>query len=338
MERDAFIIRVKQAFDDLPGRIQAAARFVLDNPHDVALLSMREQARRAEVPPATMTRLAQHLGLAGYDDIKAIHAAALRDKPEAFSERAQGLVRRHQEVGLHGVAAAMVGSLSRHVAELGQATRIEQLVDAAGALAGARRIFCLGQRSSFPAAYQFAHVLAFFDQRAQLLDAAGGTGQTSVLDIGPDDVLLVVSITPAARQVVEITAYARRRGASVIAITDSHASPAGRLAHRVVVVDSRSPSFFDTMTPAFAACEILVALIAGREARDVPSAVGETEARLRELGTWWHSDEELPDSGARQATSPEVVIRPDHDEPSPRDDAASAGRRRRKPSVKGIKS
>ena len=316
MERDAFIDHVKRVFDGLPGRIQAAARFVLDNPHDVALLSMRELARRADVPPATMTRLAQHLGLSGYEDIRAIHAAALRDRPENYSDRAEGLVRCHREVGLLGVAAAMVDSLSAQVAEFGHPSRLEQMVEAAEALGAGRRIFCLGQRSSFPAAYHFAHVLRFFDGRAHLIDAAGGTGSAGALDIGEDDVLLVVSITPAARHVVELTAYARRRGATVIGITDSHASPTGRMAHRVVIVGSRSPSFFDTMTPAFAACEILVALVAGREAGDVPAAVRDTEARLRDLKTWWGEDEDLPDCGDTRLAKPTHAPRHPIDRPS----------------------
>ena len=294
MERSDLTARIKDVFDDLPGQIKVAARFVLENPHDVALLSMREQARRAEVPPATMTRFAQYLGLSGYDDIRAIHAASLRDDSEAFADRAESLVRRHREVGVSGVAVAMIESLAGQVKDLGSKAGIERLVAAAGELNGGRRILCLGQRSSFPVAYQFAHVLAFFDTRAKLLDAAGGTGSTALLNIGEGDVILVSSFTLASRAVVEMVAYARRQGARVIAITDSEASPIGRLAHRVVIVGSRSPSFFDTMAPAFAACEILIALVAGLHGGNVPALVGDTETRLHDLKTWWRADESLP--------------------------------------------
>lgn len=48
------IVRI---FDSLPGQLEVATRELLDHPDDVALLSMRELARRADVPPATMTRL-----------------------------------------------------------------------------------------------------------------------------------------------------------------------------------------------------------------------------------------------------------------------------------------
>ena len=60
----------------MPVQLKAAARYVLEHPQDVALLTMREQARQANLQPATMTRFAKHLGLEGYDALRAVHADA----------------------------------------------------------------------------------------------------------------------------------------------------------------------------------------------------------------------------------------------------------------------
>ncbi|MFM9709770.1 MurR/RpiR family transcriptional regulator, partial [Streptomyces galilaeus] len=81
-------------FDDLPQQLQAAARWVLDHPADVALLSMRDQARRAGVPPVTLTRLAKRLGFAGFDEMKALYAQSMRGRPDNFRDRAEELVAR----------------------------------------------------------------------------------------------------------------------------------------------------------------------------------------------------------------------------------------------------
>ncbi|EWY35995.1 hypothetical protein N825_22365 [Skermanella stibiiresistens SB22] len=294
MDLDAFITTTKTQFDGLPGRIQLAARFVLDNPREVALLSMREQARRIGVPPATMTRLARHLGLQGYDDIRALHADAIRDRPEPFGGRAEDLMRQHDQVGAAGVASEMVETLAAHVANIGKGAQGDRLLAAAEVLAAGKRIFCMGQRGSFPAAFQFAHILAFFSDRAILIETMSALSATPILDAGPDDALLVVSFFPCARQVVETVAFARRQGVKVVVITDSEAAPVARMADISIVVGKRSPSFFDTFTPAFAACEVLVALVAGRHPGDVPAKVKETEARLWELKTWWNPGEDLP--------------------------------------------
>ena len=79
---------IVEAFDLLPPQLQTAARYMLDRPDDVALLSMREQARRAGVPPATMTRLAKRLGLDGYDNVRELYAGAVRTGALGFAGKA----------------------------------------------------------------------------------------------------------------------------------------------------------------------------------------------------------------------------------------------------------
>jgi len=51
----ALVGLLKSGFDGLSPQLQEAARWVIDHPADVALLTTREQARRAGVAPATMT-------------------------------------------------------------------------------------------------------------------------------------------------------------------------------------------------------------------------------------------------------------------------------------------
>ncbi|OWK19844.1 hypothetical protein AJ88_37900 [Mesorhizobium amorphae CCBAU 01583] len=75
-------------FDAMSKQFQLAARDIIDQPHDVALLSMRDQARVAGVQPATMTRLAKHLGLTGYDELSQIYAEAVRSGDVGFAGKA----------------------------------------------------------------------------------------------------------------------------------------------------------------------------------------------------------------------------------------------------------
>src|SRR5258707_14940617 len=128
----------------MPPQLQTAARYVLDRPDDVALLSMREQARRAGVPPATMTRLAQRLGLEGADEVRALYAGAVRDGTLGFAGRGGVQVEAQKLRGEQALASDMVQSLSRQIARLAEPTTLERLADAAGRLHEARRIYCLG--------------------------------------------------------------------------------------------------------------------------------------------------------------------------------------------------
>src|SRR5919198_3553410 len=88
MDRGPLSERIVEEFDEMPAQLQSAARYVLDRPSDVALLSMREQARQAGVMPATMTRLAKRLGLDGYESVRGLYADAIREGSLGFAGKA----------------------------------------------------------------------------------------------------------------------------------------------------------------------------------------------------------------------------------------------------------
>src|SRR5947208_15553615 len=110
MDHGPLADRIIKAFDTMSGQLQAGARYVLDRPKDVALLSMREQARQAGVQPATMTRLAKRLGLSGYDDLREIYAAAVRNGDLGFAGRADAQVASQKLKGDKALAAEILGS------------------------------------------------------------------------------------------------------------------------------------------------------------------------------------------------------------------------------------
>src|SRR5258707_12499296 len=152
--------RIKTALDDMPVQMQAAARFIMDQPSEVALLSMREQARRAGVPPATMTRLAQRLGLEGYDQVRELYAGAVRAGTLGFAGKAGAQVEAQKLRGEQAVASEMALTLSRQIAAPAEPESLERLADAAGRLHEARRVYCLGLRSCHAAALHFHYMLS----------------------------------------------------------------------------------------------------------------------------------------------------------------------------------
>ena len=150
--------RIRDSFATLLSQIQVAARFVLDNPQDVALLSMREQSRRAGVSAATMTRLAGLLGFAGFDEMRSIYVGAIREFRRSLQQPRRRIALRHREVGEFGISAQMVDKISSSVANLRLARQKEALLAATRLLSKARRVYCAGQRSAFPVAYHFAYL------------------------------------------------------------------------------------------------------------------------------------------------------------------------------------
>ena len=285
MDRGPLAEQIIRTFDDMPAQLQAGARYVLDRPRDVALLSMREQARQAGVQPATMTRLAKRLGMDGYDELRELYAAAVRDGGLGFAGKAGAQVVHQKLRGDKALAAEMLKSIGRQVGQLATPANLERLVIAARALASARRIYCLGLRSSHSVAWHLHYVLTLLGDRSIHIDGIGATGPDALGRATTRDVLLVASVMPYTRLTIELAEFAAGQGIAVVAITDSEVAPLAQLAQHVVIVPTESPSFFHAMSPAFAVAEVLGALIAGRGGDDALAALRHSDGHLAALNT-----------------------------------------------------
>ncbi|MDK4717285.1 MurR/RpiR family transcriptional regulator [Rhizobium sp. CNPSo 4039] len=269
-----------KAFDSMSAQLQAAARYVLDHPSDVALLSMREQARQAGIQPATMTRFAKHLGLDGYDNVRELYAEAMRGGDSGFAGKAGAQALSQKLKGDHALAAEMLNSIGGQIARLAEPHSLDRIVNAASTLAKARRVYCLGLRASHSIAWHLYYILTLIGEKSTMLDGIAGTGADAIGTATAEDVLLVASVLPYTRATIEIAEYAQSRGIKVVAITDSEVAPLAQFAAAIILVSTDGPSFFHTMSPAFAVAEVLGALLAGHGGEEAVQALRRFDEQL----------------------------------------------------------
>jgi DNA-binding MurR/RpiR family transcriptional regulator len=272
--------RIVEAFDGMSVQLQSAARFVLQHPREVALLSMREQAKAAGVQPATMTRLAKRLGLDGYETLRRSYAEAIRGGHPGFAGLADAQARRQRLKGDAALADEILSGLAGQIGGLASEEVLPAIVAAATSIETARRVYCLGLRSSHAVAWHLHYILSLIGEKSVLLDGIAGTGLDAMGRASERDVLVAVSVQPYTRATVETVGFACERGVPVVAITDSAVSPLYQAADTVILVPTASPSFFHAMSPAFAVAEVLGALVAGHGGNDALEALRELETQL----------------------------------------------------------
>ncbi|CAN7376850.1 MurR/RpiR family transcriptional regulator [Mesorhizobium sp. LjNodule214] len=276
-----------ERFENMPPQLRVAARFVLDHPKDVALMSMREQAHQAGVSHSTMMRLARWLGLDGYEDMRSLYARALRET--IAGEPARRGIEQHGAPG-YSTAGVVADTLAAQISSLGEYGNAMQFIAAAGLLARSRNLFALGSRSAYPVASHFVHIMSFVaggDRQATLVGEMGGQGLDVLQHAGRGDVLLAVGMAPYERTTIDVARQSARQGVGVVAITDSSVSPLTRIARETIIVTSNSQSFFRSMAPAFAAVEILAALTAVQSETNAAERVKQSEEQLAAFGIYW---------------------------------------------------
>jgi DNA-binding MurR/RpiR family transcriptional regulator len=232
-----------------------------------------------------MPRLVKRLGMDGYDDVRELYAAGVREGGLGFAGKAGVQVVSQKLKGDKALAADMLKSIGKQIDLLAAPANLERLVTAARALASARRIYCLGLRSSHSVAWHLHYVLTLVGDRSIHLDGIASTGADALARATSRDVLLVASVMPYTRLTIELAEYTAQQAIAVAAFTDSEVAPLAQMAQHVVVVPTESPSFFHAMSPAFAVAEVLGAVIAGRGGEDALASLRHSDGHLAALNT-----------------------------------------------------
>ena len=273
---------IDQHFEALSPELQRAARWVREHPTALGLQSMRQTAQAAGVAPATMTRLAQALGVGGFEGLRAPVVRHLSGASRRSTPLNAVAAPSESNGSLSALIAAQAGNV-QSIANNAPAT----LLAAAQAILAARSVGFLGQRASFGIAQSIQYSCDWLRGSTWLATDFANSGRDRVGDLDASDLLVVVSQAPYTRTVVEAAQEARARGVPVLALIDSTLSPLAQEARWVLLFETEGPGFFHSMTGALALGEALMNEVALRGGAPVAQRLAERQLRHREARTYW---------------------------------------------------
>lgn len=278
--------RLIDSFDDLTPQLQRAARFFIDHPEEIGLVSMRAVARAAGVQPATVSRLARALGFASYDALREPFRDRLRGDAPGYADRVRDLQQRIRATGAAALYDEVRTADVANVANTIAADRYDVFQRAVDVIAASRRVYVLGLRGAYSVAFFFHYAYRLFRDNSQLLDLRGGFLDERLRGMDGEDCLLVVSLPPYTQITKDVTDFLVDAGVRTIALTDGDLSPVARSASVVLGVSDESPSFFQSFTGALAAMHALITLLAAEAGVDAISVVTETDAELARISAY----------------------------------------------------
>lgn len=286
MSTNAIQKMIAEHFESLSPELQRAARWVSRHGSSLALHSMRDSARAAEVTPATMTRLARRLGFDGFDGLRAPFQRELAGSATGIDFSRPAWRRR----GKNSVAAA-VDSLNTlqqaNVASVVSLNPVGAIEETARCMLEAPQVFFLGLRVCHGVAIYLSYAYGLLSDNGVLVTGIGGTQSDQVARIGSRSVLVAVSQSPYTRQTVEAVQQASKGGATVIAMTDSRLSPLSRHAAQVLLYDTASTAHFHSTAGAQALAEAVIAAVAARGGATATAHLRRMQAYLQKSGAYW---------------------------------------------------
>lgn len=291
MEYAGLVNRVAEIFPGLSPELRRAARFVLDRPDDVALMSMRGLARDAGVHPSTMVRLARAAGFDGYGEFREPFRHRLRDQPLGYAARVRDLQARRSGSGVARLLAEAQAAADANVRSTFSALDEAQVEAAAETLAKSRHVLVVGLRSCFPIAFCFHYAYRMFRDSVRLLEGGGGTFADDLREVGHGDAIFAVSVEPYTAETVRAVTYGKGRGAAVVALTDTVLSPLARQADHTLLIRRDSPAFFGSLVAALAVVEALIILLVADGGDEALAAIERSERHLDDFDAYWWATE-----------------------------------------------
>ena len=276
------------SLEGLTPQLQLAARYILDNPGEVAVTSMRGIAETAEVQPNSLVRMARAVGFDSYEDFREPFRRQAADASPSFPDRARFL-QSINEGGAHGALLAdMAASALGNVEALFAALDLAELKAAADLISCSRRAAVMGVGVAQPLAANFAYVASMAVNNVDAIPSSGPTGVAvdDVARLTPDDVLVAMTMSPYRTEIVDAVELAVANGVSVVAVSDSLAAPIALGARHAFVVPNDSPLPFSSNVAASALLETLLAFVVADSPTDVVGAIDRFHANRRSAGLY----------------------------------------------------
>lgn len=244
---DEFRTLLLERYDSLSKRLQQVARYVLDEPNELALETLAVIAERCGVQPSAIVRFAQSFGFSGASQMQRLFRDGLLSANAVlgYGER----VRRFSESvsktpAGEGLLSEFVEGNVLALQNLSETVTEEDMRAAVQLIVRAETVHVVGFRRAFPISAYLAYSLQQLGKHVQFIDGVGGLARPQANTIRKNDLLIAVSFHPYAPETLDVVEIAARKDAPVLAISDSRVSPIAKSATVTLQVrDSEVRSF-----------------------------------------------------------------------------------------------
>ncbi|MCU0910121.1 MAG: MurR/RpiR family transcriptional regulator [Rhodobacteraceae bacterium] len=270
---------IEAQLPELSTSARRIARLICERYPVSALGGIEDIARQAQVSPPTVTRFVRRLGFDRFADFQ----RAIRLEVQDADASPLALMERHRAAPSPGGTAAqsaLIADLARSVGALDSAASAAAIEAATELIADRRRrISTLGGRWSSVAAQYIAFQLSSLRGEVHALtQPASGVREDRIADFTRRDVLIAYDFRRYAPETIGFCQAARQRGVGIVLFTDPDLSPIADIAEVTIPVAVATTSPLDTLVPALAASDMLLA-------RLVEALGGEATRRMAMLET-----------------------------------------------------
>lgn len=247
--------RMINSMDSLSKSRKRIAQYVLDNFDTAPFMTAAKLADVVNTSESTVVRFAVELGFDGYPEM----AKAMQEQALHSLTAAQRLKMANETIDradvLKSVLKADISRIKETMEDIDNGT-FEAIINQ---LLKANKIYILGVRSSAALAmYLGFYFNLIFDNVNLVSTTSASEVFEQILGVSEGDVIIGISFPRYSKRTSKAMEYAGKKGAYVVAISDSVNSPVAKWADSTLIARSDMTSFVDSLTAPLSVINALI--------------------------------------------------------------------------------
>lgn len=259
------------------------ANFILTSYDKAAFMTASKLGKTVNVSESTVVRFAVELGYDGYPAMQKALQEMIRNKLTSVQRLEVANDRIGNQEILPMVLQADIDKIRSTMDEINRAD-FQASVEA---ILNARTIYILGVRSSAAIASFLSYYFnLMFDNVKHIHTASNAEAFEQMVRIGKEDVVIGISFPRYSSRTVKAMKFARDRGATVIALTDSMAAPIAQNADHILIAMSDMISLVDSLVAPLSLVNALIVACSYRKGETMAKTFSDLEEIWDEYGVY----------------------------------------------------
>lgn len=265
------------------------AVFITEHYDKAAFMTASKLGATVGVSESTVVRFATELGYDGYPKMQKAMQEMIRDKLTSVQRIEVTKSRLSGSDVLSSVLNQDIEKIRRTLEE----TSKDDFANAVKAIAKAKTIYIFAVRSSAALASFLGYYYSLIFDRVKVVSNYGETEiYENLFRISEDDVIIGISFPRYSNAAVKAMTFAKRRGAKVIAITDSMTSPLCSLSDYILIAKSDMASVVDSLVAPLSMINALIVATVIELDGQVEQTFGRLESIWEEYDVYRSKSEE----------------------------------------------
>ncbi len=268
---------------------RAIARYIIESYDKAAFMTANALGKTVGVSESTVVRFAVELGYDGYPTMQ----KALQEMVVNRLTSVQRIGAMGDRLGNQDILSMVIQSDMDKLRQTAEIVSRRDFVAAVDAVLNARRVFVMGVRSTAPLANFLGYYLSQMLDTVHTVTSSGNSAVfEKLISVDDRDAVIAFSFPRYSTSTARGAEYCRSKGAKVIGITDSLASPLGKSCDHVLLAKSDMISLVDSLTAPLSIANALIVAIAAKRERELQKKFSELESLWEKYNVYEKQGEE----------------------------------------------